>query len=158
MSSSPYASASTGQKAREEISRILRGFGCASIGFMDDYEKHEVLLAFTHRGRQVQLRASAKGWAQLFLKAKPWTGQRGLSRVAYEQAALQQGHIAVNSILRDWIRGQVTAIECGVLSFEAVFFSHMITASGQTMLERAADLLPGAEQPKVVMQRGPNEA
>jgi hypothetical protein len=32
--------------------------------------------------------------------------------------ALKQDHVVVNSILRDWIKGQVTAIECGVLSFE----------------------------------------
>ena len=68
----PYAAATTGLKAREEISKILRGFGCESVGFMDDYRTCEVLLAFTHRGRQVQLRASAKGWAQLYLKKKSW--------------------------------------------------------------------------------------
>ena len=66
----PYARASAGQqRAREEIKKVLRRFGCESIGFMDDYQKHEVLLAFTHRGRQVQLRASASGWAQLFQDA-----------------------------------------------------------------------------------------
>ena len=70
----PYASASTGQKAREEISKILRRLGCESVGFMDEYATSEVLLAFTHRGRSVQLRASAKGWAQLYLKVRPWTG------------------------------------------------------------------------------------
>ena len=40
-----------------------------------------------------------------------------------------QGHIAVNSILRDWIKGQVTAIECGILSFEAVFMPFMLEAT-----------------------------
>jgi hypothetical protein len=34
---------------------------------------------------------------------------------------LRQGDVAVNSILRDWIKGQVTAVECGILSFEVVF-------------------------------------
>ena len=150
----PYAGATTGQKAREEISKILRRLGCESVGFMDDFEQHEVLLAFTHRGRQVQLRASAKGWAQLYLKARPWTSYRRCSRHDYEQAALKQGHVAVNSILRDWIKGQVTAVECGILSFEAVFFSHMITSSGQTVLERAAELLPKPEQEKVVALPG----
>jgi hypothetical protein len=33
---------------------------------------------------------------------------------------LRQGQVAVNSILRDWIKGQVTAVECGILSFEAM--------------------------------------
>ena len=33
----PYAAATTGLKAREEISKVLRRFGCESIGFMDDF-------------------------------------------------------------------------------------------------------------------------
>jgi hypothetical protein len=146
----PYAAATTGVKARDEISKILRRFGCESIGFMDDYEKHEVLLAFTHRGRQVQLRASAKGWAQLWLKENPYSYRSRRTRVEYEQAALKQGHIAVNSILRDWIKGQVTAVECGILSFEAVFLPYMLTHDGRPLIERVSELLPEATEPKVV--------
>ena len=78
---------------------------------MDNFESHEVLLAFKHRGRAVQLKASAKGWTQMHLKENPWTYRRRSSRVDWEQSALAQGHVAVNSILRDWIKGQVTAIE-----------------------------------------------
>ena len=146
----PYAGAITGTKAREEISKVLRHFGCESIGFMDDYQQHEVLLAFKHRGRQVQLRASAKGWAQHYLKEKPWSYSRRSSRQEYEQAALQQGHAAVNSILRDWIKGQVTAIECGILSFEAVFLPFMLTHDGRPLIERVTELLPKPDEPKVV--------
>jgi hypothetical protein len=148
--STPYASATTGVKAREEITKVLRRFGCESIGFMDDFEKHEVLLAFTHRGRQVQLRASAKGWAKMSLKEKPWTYNHRASRVEYEQRALKQGHVAVNSILRDWIKGQVTAVECGILSFEAVFMPYMLTSDGRPLIKRVEELLPKADAPKVV--------
>jgi hypothetical protein len=56
----PYVSASAGVRARDEITKILRRLGCESIGFMDDFQKHEVLLAFKHRGQSVQLLASAK--------------------------------------------------------------------------------------------------
>ena len=146
----PYASATTGVKAREEISKVLRRFGCESIGFMDDFEQHEILLAFKHRGRQVQLRASAKGWAQMFLKDQPWTHRHRSTRQDYEQAALRQGHVAVNSILRDWIKGQVTAVECGILSFEAVFMPFMLTHDGRPLIERVNDLLPEPTEPKVV--------
>lgn len=34
---------------------------------------------------------------------------------------MTQGLSAVNSILRDWVKGQTTAVECGIPSFEAVF-------------------------------------
>ena len=148
----PYAGATSGATARDEITKILRRFGCESVGFMDDFEKHEILLAFTHRGRPIQLRASAKGWAQMFLKENPWTHRRTGSKVDYEQKALRQGHVAVNSILRDWIKGQVTAVECGILSFEAVFMPHMLTADGRPLLERLSetDMLPKPQEPKVV--------
>ena len=148
----PYASASTGASARDEITKVLRRFGCESVGFMDDFDKHEELLAFTHRGRQVQLRASAKGWAQIFLKENPWTSRRRDTRVDYEQGALRQGHIAVNSILRDWIKGQMTAVECGILSFEAVFMPYMLTNDGRPLIERLVDtnFLPAPADQKVV--------
>lgn len=148
----PYATASTGAAARDEITKVLRRFGCESVGFMDDFDKHEVLLAFAHRGRQVQLRASAKGWAQMFLKAEPFTSRRRGTRQEYEQAALRQGHTAVNSILRDWIKGQMTAVECGILSFEAVFMPYMLTSDGRTVYDRIEEtkILPSAEQPKIV--------
>jgi hypothetical protein len=152
MKAVPYASAASGANARDEITKLLRRFGCESVGFMDDFEKHEVLLAFTHRGRQIQLRASAKGWAQMFLKAAPWTHRRRGSRTDYEQTALRQGHTAVNSILRDWIKGQMTAVECGILSFEAVFMSYMLTSDGRPLIERLAesDLLPKPNDGKIV--------
>jgi len=47
----PYENATSGVAARHEIIKVLRRVGCDSIGFMDDFEKHELLLAFRHRGR-----------------------------------------------------------------------------------------------------------
>jgi hypothetical protein len=54
----------------------------------------------------------------------------------------------VNSILRDGIKGQVTMIEAGIVSFEAVFMPHMLTNDGRTVMERMAenDLLPKPEE------------
>jgi hypothetical protein len=45
----PYSSASTGTKTRAGIIKVLRRFGCEAIRFMDEFETHEVLLAFEHR-------------------------------------------------------------------------------------------------------------
>src|SRR5262245_12720878 len=139
-------------RAREEIKKILVRFGAERIGFMDDNIKHEVLLAFMYRGRAIQLKASAKGWAAMWLKQNPHTVLMRTSRHDHEQKALRQGQIAVNSILRDWIKGQMTAVESGVLSFEAVFMPYMLTANGRTLVERIAEtnLLPAPEARKVV--------
>jgi hypothetical protein len=146
----PYATATSGEKARDEILKILRRFGCESVGFMDDFNKHEVVLAFVHRGRPIQLRASAKGWAAMALREKPFNSHRRRTKEQYHADALRQGQIAVNSILRDWIKGQVTAVETGVLSFEAVFMPHMLTGDGRTFMEFAQtkNLLPAPTEAK----------
>ena len=140
----PYERATSGMKARDELTTILRRFGCENVGFMDDFAGSTVLLAFSHRGRSVQLKASANGWAQMWLKENPYNGRRNASKAQWEARAISQGLVAVNSILRDWVKGQVTAVETGILSFEAVFVAHMLTADGRSVLERiqSENLLP----------------
>jgi hypothetical protein len=148
----PYASATTGLKAREEITKILRRFGASEIGFAENFERGDVTLYFVYRGRQVQLRASAKGWAQMFLKENPYTYRMRRTKQEHETDALQQGLIAVNSILRDWVKGQISAIETGILSFEAVFLPYMLTSDGRPLMERLAEtgLLSEPTEPKVI--------
>lgn len=148
----PYANATSGVKARDEITKILRGFGCESVGFMDEFATHELLLAFVHRNRQIQLRASASGWASAFLKDQPWSYQRRSTKAEYEAKALHQGMIAVNSILRDWIKSQITAIECGILQFDHVFMPYMLAKDGRSMVEHMQERLPAIED-----QRGADE-
>lgn len=140
----PYASANGGHTARNQIISMLQKFGCESVGFMDDFEDHSVLLVFKHRGRSMQLRASARGWATMYLKENPWGSGRKLKKHEYENAALHQGMKAVNSMLRDWVKGQITAVETGILSFDAVFMPYMITDNGQSLIDRVASsgLLP----------------
>jgi hypothetical protein len=143
----PYATATSGARAREEIMKLLAKFGCADVGFMDRFTDHSVILQFTHRGRTVQLRASASGWAQMFLKAHPWNRRTRKNRAAYEAKALSQGMIAINSILRDWVKGQITAVECGMMSFEAVFMPHMLAPDGRSVLEHMQErkMLPATQ-------------
>lgn len=131
----PYASTSSGSKARAEIQKILKNFECDSVGFMDDFSCHTLTLAFTWKGRQVQLKASAQGWANAYLKENPWTHQRKSNKEDWQRKALAQGLIAVNSILRDWVKGQITAVETGILSFEAVFMPYTLLPSGKTLLD-----------------------
>lgn len=128
----PYAEANA-SKPREQIIKVLQQFGCESVGFMDKFEEKTVVLAFEYRGRNVQMAASAKGWATLFLKQNPWSNRRRDTRQAYERAALEQGMRAVNSILRDWVKGQIVAIETGILSFEEVFMPHILTKGGEKL-------------------------
>lgn len=143
----PYANASSGDTSRGEIMRILRRLGASSIGFMDDFDKHELVLVFVHRERQVRLSASASGWASFYLRENPWNRNRRSTPDQWRRKALDQGMIAINSVLRDWVKGQVTAVECGILSFEAVFMPHMLMPDGRTLLSAviAQGLLPAPE-------------
>ena len=131
----PYAAATSGERARGEISKLLQRFGCESVGFMDEFAEQRLLLAFRYRGHLVQLRASARGWADLYLRENPWNNRKRCSQAEWEARALAQGMIAVNSILRDWVRGQITAVETGITEFRHVFLPYMVTASGETVAE-----------------------
>lgn len=143
----PYENASSGAAARDEITKLLRRLGCSSVGFMDDFDRQSVILAFTHRDRPVRLEASARGWAAWFLREKPFGPRHRGTKAAYEQRALNQGLIAVNSILRDWVKGSVTAVECGLMPVEAMFLAHMVTNDGRTVIERVDEtkMLPAPE-------------
>ena len=145
-SSIPYAGASSGDKARVQTIKILHSIGCEQAGFMDDFEKQEVILYFKHRGRSVEIRASIKGYAQMYFRQHPRTRREDI---------LRQGRIAVNSMLRDWVKGSVTAIESGILSFEAVFMPHMLTNDGRPVIERMRDVLPVPASEKVVSLPSP---
>ena len=43
---------------------------------------------------------------------------------------------ADRSILRDWLTGQITAVEVGMLSFVGAFLGQLMLPSGETVLER----------------------
>lgn len=142
----PYASARSGMAAREEIRKILQHFGAESVGFMDEFDTHTMILAFTLRGQNIQLRASAQGWANAYLKEAPWNHRRQSTKADYEQNALDQGVIAINSVLRDWVKGQITAIETGILTFEHIFMPYMLLPDGSQLIDHARKLLPAPEQ------------
>lgn len=141
----PYQNATSGQRAMEEVQKILRGFGCNRFATGEDFETSEIFIQFEHRGRPVSLKASARGYAAAWLKENPWNTRRKGSRQRHEQKALEIGSIAVYSVLRDWVKGQVTAIEIGILSFESAFLSHIMLPSGMRVIDEieAKGMLPG---------------
>jgi hypothetical protein len=76
---------------------------------------------------------------------------RAACRALIACEALELGKIAVCSVLRDWVKGQITAVECGVMSFEAAFMSHMLLSDGRRVIDKvqADNLLPAPEVEKV---------
>lgn len=139
MSKLPYSTATSGERALGEIQKILRRFGCSKFGTMIDDEAGEVLVQFEFEGTPVSVKASIKGYAAAWLKEHPYSGRMRCTRTEHERKALEIGSVAVYSILRDWIKGQTTAIATGILSFEAAFLGQIMLPSGRTVLEHATE-------------------
>lgn len=133
----PYENTTAGEKALGDIQKLLRGFGCQQFGSMIDDEKKEILVQFRFRNTPVSVKASINGYAAAWLREHPYSQRQRISRTEHEQKALNIASVAVYSILRDWIKGQITAVETGILSFEGAFLGQIMLPSGQTILEHA---------------------
>jgi len=120
-----------------DLHNALAKFGCQAFGTMTDQEKSVIIVQFKWRDRKVSLEANWKGYAAVLMKAHPY--KEKWSRVdhqAYQQNALDQGRISVCSVLRDWVKGQITAVECGIMSFEAAFMPHILLPTGERIIDR----------------------
>lgn len=145
----PYENATSGGAALEDIRKLLTRFGCSRFGTMTDAEAGELVVQFTYRGRDVTAKASYRGYAAAWLKEHPYTQRTRATKTDHERKALQQAEISVCSILRDWIKGQVMAVETGILTFEGAFLGQILLPNGRTVLEQAAEtLLPAIEGPR----------
>lgn len=147
----PYSNSTSGRSAMDDIRKTIQAFGCSKFAPMEDFNAGTVTIQFEYRGRMVQVTASAKGYAAAWLRQNPYSARMRMSKVEHERRALEKGQIAVWSILRDWIKGQLTAIETGILSFDAAFLGQILLPTGETVHERISTqgLLPApADQQK----------
>lgn len=146
----PYESATSGERALGEIQKLLRGFGCNKFGSMIDDSLGEVLVQFEFRGRQCSVKASIKGYAAAWLKEHPHSPRTRVTQAQHQKKAMDIASVAVYSILRDWIKGQITAIETGILTFEGAFLGQILLGTGKTVLEHVeqTNMLPKLEGPK----------
>lgn len=145
----PYESATSGERALGEIQKLLRAFGCTKFGSMSDDVDKSIRVQFEYRGRMVDVKASISGYAAAWLREHPYSYRIKGSKAEHERRALNIASVAVYSILRDWIKGQVTAIETGILTFEGAFLGQILLPSGRTVLEHATEtVLPAIQGPK----------
>jgi len=135
----PYEDAVSGERSLGEIQKILQRFGCQSFGSMMDFENKKLIVQFKYRDMPITVEASSAGYAAAWLKEHPWSSRTRKTRQQHEQRAHEKATVAVYSILRDWIKGQVTAIECGILSFEGAFLGQILLPSGKTVLQHAQE-------------------
>lgn len=132
----PYETATSGKAAVADMQKLLQGFGATSFGVMEDFAAGTVTVQFQWRERRVTIEASAKGYAVAWLRHHPWNSRMKVTERVHGERAAAQGNVAVYSMLRDWIKGQVTAVEVGMLSFEGAFLGQMLLPNGDTVLQR----------------------
>lgn len=137
----PYENASSGTAALAEAEKILRKFGCDNFGVMQDWSRGVTIVQFQWRERKIHLEASWAGYSAAWLKAYPWTHRRRGTKQEWEATARTKGQLAVPSILRDWIKAQVTAIEIGVMPFDHAFMPHMLAHDGRRVADHMAEVL-----------------
>jgi hypothetical protein len=139
----PYETATAGDRALVELQRMLAKFGCSSFATGTDIERGVTVVTFKHRDRVVQLEASWRGYAQALLRNCKRPHDRRV-----QDRCMEQARISVCSVLRDWTKAQITAVEAGVMSFEAVFMPHMLTRDGRRVVDaaQAANLLPAPNE------------
>jgi hypothetical protein len=132
----PYET-STAKEPLGELQRTLAKFGCGTFGTMTDNERGMTIVQFKWRDRQISIEASWKGYATMWLKAHPFPNRYGgPTKEEWHAKALKQAQVSVGCVLRDWVKGQITAIECGVMSFEAAFMPHILLPNGRSVRNR----------------------
>ena len=140
----PYQYATTGSNAVDEMRRVLSAFGAEDFGIMENFSTGDLKAQFTYKGIPVTIEASAQGYAAAWLRHNPHSNKMKRTRIEHEQQARKQASIAVYSILRDWIKGQITAIEIGMMSFEGAFLGQILLPNGNSVLDavKKNNLLP----------------
>ncbi len=143
----PYENATSGHKAIQQTERLLRRFGCNNFGTMMDWDRQVLLVQFTWRERQISIEASHRGYATKWLQENPWTSNKHSTKQEWDAMALQKGEMAAPSMVRDWIKGQVTAVECGLMPFDHAFMPHMMLPDGRRAIDHMVALLPAPKGP-----------
>jgi hypothetical protein len=137
MATLPYENSTAGQKAMAEIQTILQKFGCSKFGTMLDFDAGTLVVQFEWNGQKVSFPANFKGYAARWLEENPHSSRRQSTLAQWEKKALEIGSMAVYSILRDWIKAQLVAVETGLVKFDEVFLAHLLLPNGKRVIEHA---------------------
>lgn len=135
----PYENATSGRAAIDDMQKLLTRFGAQAFGCMEDMEHGEVIVQFRHHDRNVMIKASVGGYTAAWLKEHPYSGKMRVTLAEHQARARKQAQVSVYSVLRDWIKGQVTAVEIGLLSFEGAFLGQLLLNDGRTVYERVTE-------------------
>lgn len=135
----PYENASSGNRAYVEMQKFLDKFGCDNFGMMTKNAEGTTLVTFQHGDRPICIEASWKGYASAWLKENPWSHRRKSSKDEWSSRAIAQGKVAVPSMIRDWVKAQITMVEIGAFEFDEAFLPHIQLTDGRRVIDHARD-------------------
>ena len=131
----PYENATSGEKSLKDLQKILQTFGVQAFGQMMDYEKGELCVQFKYRNQMIEVRASMKGYAETWRRHHPYSHRMRKTKQEWTDQSDKVASFAIYSILRDWLKGQITAVEVGLMSFEVAFVAHLLLPNGQRLID-----------------------
>ena len=137
----PYESAKGGNAAFGEIQRLLDKFGADNFGVQQRNTDGVTLIAFEYRGVPVQIEVSWRDYADRYLEKNPYHNRRQSTSAEWTERALDHAKRVAPSILRDYVKAQLTLVECGSLSFEEVFFAQLVAPDGRRVIDLARNNL-----------------
>jgi len=132
----PYENATTGKRALAEMEKILRDVGASKFAHAEDFDGGDITVAFVVHKQPISLKVSARGYAAAWLKRHPYTWRMRITEVEHARRALALGRVATWSILRDWLKAQVAAIEAGLLTWDEAFLAQTVLPGGETVMQR----------------------
>ncbi|MEM1040862.1 MAG: hypothetical protein AAGI12_15485 [Pseudomonadota bacterium] len=121
------------------MQKFLDKFGCDNFGMMTKNADGTTLVTFTHNGKAICIEASWKGYASAWLAEYPWNSRRKSDRSTWNARAIAQGKIAVPSMIRDWVKAQITMVEIGAFEFDEAFLPHIQLTDGRRVIDHARD-------------------
>jgi len=87
----PYESATSGKRAILEMGKTLEAIGASGFGCYEEFDKAEVIAQFKWRDMPVTIRASAKGYAAIWLRRHPYSNSMRLTRTRLRTTGAREG-------------------------------------------------------------------
>lgn len=141
-------------QAQARIRKMLLKFGVSRLRFDEDIEKGEIKVEFIYKEFPVSLPVNIHRLAERYLEDDPWTPRRRSSRSEWATKKKEVAQNAAFSLLEDFLKGLLMAVELGVFSFEEIFLSYFRDAQGRRLGEVIVKQLPHIISGRLALPEG----
>lgn len=137
-------------KSRGEVDKLLREWGADAIQWSDEFKAATATLRFiwTYDENEYLARFTIKLPAEEELKKGAVDGRTGRVSQTKMETLLRTRGRQEHRILLLWLKAALNAVDCGIVSAEAIFLPFMEGKDGRTVAEIAvpkmAQLLTGS--------------